>query len=140
MTQDPIVPDAPSEGVPPFAPALGIPSALPSKEERQWAMLAHLLTFLGYAVAFGCFIPPLVILLSKREESEFIADQARESLNFQITVLIAALLCLPLICVVIGIPLLVLITLVQLGLVIVAAVAASEGKRYRYPLTLRLVR
>jgi uncharacterized protein len=131
--------DAQGPAPAPLAPLA--PRALsPPAGERQWAMLAHALTLLGYLVPFGHVIPPLVILLSKRDESEFVADQARESLNFQITVLLASLFALPLVCVLVGIPLLVLIALAHLVLTIVASVAASDGKRYRYPLTVRFLR
>ncbi len=125
---------------PPSAAPQPVPPRSPSAEERQWAMLAHVTTLLGYVVAFGHVIPPLVILLSKRDESAFGADQARESLNFQITVLIAFLVALPLVCVLVGIPLLVLLALAHVVLTIVAAIAASDGRRYRYPFALRLVR
>ena len=92
---------------------------LPTPDERQWGMLSHALTLLGYVVPFGHVVPPLVILITKRDESGFVADQARESLQFQLTVLIG---------------------LAHFVLTIVAAVAASDGKRYRYPFALRFLR
>jgi uncharacterized protein len=109
-------------------------------EDRTWGMLAHLLTLLGYVMILGHWLPPLVIYLAKKDESEFVADQARESLNFQITVLLLALVCLPFLCILIGIPMLIVLGLFQLVMVIVASVKASDGQRFRYPLTLRLVR
>ncbi|MCY2961731.1 MAG: DUF4870 domain-containing protein [Planctomycetota bacterium] len=117
----------------------------PSAQSRQWAMLAHLLTLLGYLVGFGHFLPPLVIWLSKRDEDEFLADQAKESLNFQITFLLAAIVggvvivLLYLSC--IGIPLAILLGLAlpiaHLVFVLIAGLKASDGVRYRYPLTIR---
>ncbi|MBL8857052.1 MAG: DUF4870 domain-containing protein [Planctomycetes bacterium] len=108
-------------------------------DARLWGMLAHLLTLLGYVIGLGHFLPPLIIYLSKKDENEFIADQARESLNFQITVLLLALVCLPFICIGIGIVMLILLGIFQLVMVIVAGIQAHDGKRFRYPLTLRLV-
>lgn len=116
-------------------------------ESRQWAMLAHLLTLLGYLVGIGHFLPPLVIWLTKRDEDEFVADQARESLNFQITFLLAAVLAAVLIVLLtlscIGLPIAIAIGLVlpiaHLWLVVVAGVRASDGVRYRYPLTIRFL-
>lgn len=119
-----------------------IPTGL-RPEDKNWGMLAHLLTLLGYVVLFGHWIPPLAIYLTKRGESEFAAAEARESLNFQITVFLALVLPLPFLCLVITIPFivlwLILVALAQLVLPIVAAVKAADGVPFRYPLTLRLV-
>jgi uncharacterized Tic20 family protein len=54
-------------------------------------------------------------------------------------VLIYSLCCVPLVFIFIGIPILVIIGLASLILAVVAAVKASDGGCYRYPLTLRLV-
>ena len=118
------------------------PSELRS-EERNWGMLSHLLSLLGYVVIFGHCVPPLIIYLTKRGESDFVAGEARESLNFQLTLLVVFLLSLPLICLVFPIPLLLLLWVVmgvaQFVLPIVAAIKASDGVPFRYPLILRLV-
>ena len=63
----------------------------PTKDERTLAMIAHIGALLGYAIVFGSFIPPLALYLLKKDESAFVADQARESLNFQITMAIVAI-------------------------------------------------
>ncbi len=112
-------------------------------EDKNWGMLAHLLTLLGYVVVFGHWIPPLVIYLTKKDSSAFATGEARESLNFQISVFLALVLPLPLLCLVITIPFIVLwlmlVALAQLVLPILAAVKAADGVAFRYPLTLRLV-
>lgn len=107
---------------------------------RTWGMLSHLLTLLGYLVGLGHVIPPLIIYLAKKDEHEFIADQARESLNFQITVLLLYILFGLMVCIAIGIPLLILLAIYQLVMVIVASIQANDGKRFRYPLTIRMVK
>lgn len=66
-------------------------------------------------------------------------DQARESLNFQITVLLLALVCIPFCFVLIGFPMLFVLGIYQLVFVIVASIRAHDGVRYRYPLALRLI-
>ena len=80
-------------------------SAQPTQEERNWALVAHLGPIVVGAVSIGvlAFVLPLVIFLAKRDESEFVSDQAKESLNFQITIFLAYLVCLPLVLVVIGV-------------------------------------
>jgi uncharacterized Tic20 family protein len=112
-------------------------------EDKNWGMLAHLLTLLGYVVLFGHWIPPLVIYLTKKNESAFVAAEARESLNFQITVFLALVLPLPFLCLVVTIPFivlwLILVAIAQPVLPIVAAVKAADGIPFRYPLTLRFV-
>jgi hypothetical protein len=107
------------------------PQVVPTDDERILAILCHVLTLF-----FG-FIPPLVIYLVKKDESSFVTDHARESLNFQLTWTIIAIL---LFISIIGIFFLFIPALVDLVLVIVASIKASDKKLYRYPLTWRLVK
>jgi len=80
-----------------------------------------------------------VAYLAMRKESEYVASNAREALNFHISVLIYALCCIPLVFVLVGVPLLLVLGLGSLVLAIIATIKASDGQCYRYPLTLRLV-
>ena len=110
--------------------------ALPAKgNEKIWSMLSHLSAFFGVG-----FILPLIVYLAMRKESEYVACNAREALNFHISLLIYGLCCVPLIFILIGIPLLILLGLGSLVFAIIAAVKASDGQCYHYPLTFRLVR
>jgi uncharacterized Tic20 family protein len=111
-----------------------------SKDDTNWGMFAHLSALLGFLFPFGNVVGPLVIWLTKGKESEHVANEAREALNFQITVAIAALVCFVLIFVAIGVLLMALLAVADLVLVIVAAVTASKGQPYRYPFALRLVK
>ena len=70
----------------------------------------------------------------------FVDDQGKESLNFQITVMIAAIVCIPLIFVCVGIVLLSVLGVLDLIFTILAAVQASKGVAYRYPFALRLIK
>lgn len=127
-------------------------TATPSADERQWAMFAHLSALLGglltsgWAGSAGFFIGPLVIWLLKRETMPFVDDQGKEALNFSITVSIAcvALVILTVMTLGIGalltIPLLMAIGITSLVFVIIAAIKSHEGVRYRYPVSLRLVK
>jgi uncharacterized Tic20 family protein len=133
---------------PPGEPLVGVPSA----EERQWAMFAHLSAILGalltgaFGHGWGCFLGPLIIWLVKKDTMPFVDDQGKEALNFNITVAIA-LLALVLISVmtlgvglIIAIPLWIIIGVGWLVFTIIAAIKANEGVRYRYPFTLRLIK
>src|SRR5881628_2003859 len=108
--------------------------ATPSGNDKIWSILSHLSALLGVG-----FVLPLVVYLAMRKESEYVAANAREALNFHISVLIYALCCIPLVFILIGIPLLIVLGLGSLVLAIIATVKASDGQCYRYPLTLRLV-
>jgi len=124
----------------------------PSQDERSWALFAHLsvlaggLVTYGWAASFGSFLGPLIIWLVKRETMPFVDDQAKEALNFGITLTIACIVLLILTIMSLGIgailtiPLFLAIGLGALVLVIIAAVKANQGVAYRYPLTLRLVK
>lgn len=111
-----------------------------SSEERNWAMAAHLSALIGYfAVPFGNIIAPLVIYLMKKDQSPFIADQARESLNFQISMTLYVIVAGIMVLILIGFVLLPVLFVAGLVLTIMAAVKASSGTAYRYPFTLRLI-
>ena len=123
-----------------------------SAEERQWAMFAHLSALLGaivtagWAGSIGCFIGALVIWLVKKDTMPFVDDQAKEALNFNITVAIIffVLFLMTLLTLGIGIlltgPLFVIVGIAWLVLTVIAAIKANQGERYRYPMTLRLVK
>jgi len=103
-------------------------------------MLSHLLALVGYLVIpFGNVAAPLIIYLMKKDESPFVADQAKESLNFQISVCIYALISGVLILILIGFLLLIVVGVAGAILTIIASVKAANGEAYRYPLTIRLI-
>jgi uncharacterized protein len=107
---------------------------------RNTAVAAHLSTFAGLVVPFGSVIGPLAVWLTRRDRDPFIDDTGREALNFGISiatygsVLVAAALML------VGSPLLIAGVVAWVVLASLAAVKASQGQAYRYPLTMRLVR
>jgi uncharacterized Tic20 family protein len=115
-------------------------TGVPTQDERTWGMLAHLTAFAGFIVPFGSVIGPLVVWLVKRDQSAFVADQGREALNFNISVLLAAALCALLVLVFIGILLGVALFIFWLTLTIVAGIKAGEGVRYRYPFAIRFLK
>ena len=111
-----------------------------TSEERSWVLGSHIGTLLGYAVAFGSFIVPLIIWLSKKEESEVIAMHAKASLNFQLSMLLYTFIAGIGIFFLIGIPFLIIIPIVNLICVILATIEADKGKLYRYPLCINFVK
>jgi len=121
-----------------IAPAASEAGA-PDAEQRQWAFIAHLSALAGLVIPFGNLIGPLVVWQIKKDTMPFVADQAKEALNFQITVSIAMLVSIMLFVVLIGMLLLPLLVLAALVLTLVAAVKANNGEMYRYPFTWRLI-
>jgi len=114
------------------------PLFTPTSDDRVLAMLSHLLAIIG---GLG-FIAPLIIWLIKKDDpnASFVTENAKESLNFQITVLLLAFVCCVLLLVFIGFPLMVLLGVTNLVLVILATVRSNEGKIYRYPFNFRLIK
>ncbi len=136
----------------PATPTPASAPATPSADERLWALFAHLSILLGglvttgWGFSIGCFLGPLVIWIIKKDTMPFVNDQAKEALNFAITLSIIgfALLMVTILSLGIGalltIPLLLFVGIGALVLVIIAAVKSNEGVAYRYPLTIRLVK
>jgi len=117
------------------------PSAAPTENERTWGMLAHLSALAGLVVPlFGIVLGPLVVWLAKRDESVFVAAHAKEALNFNISVLLGAIVCMLLMLVFIGVLLGTALFIAWLVMTLVAAIKASEGHPYQYPFSLRLVK
>ena len=114
----------------------------PTSDERQWGMFAHLSALIGSLVGGMTWLGPLIIFLAKREESRFVADHAREALNFQISVLIYVVASIPLVLLSCGLAFPIPLAIGVFGMVmsVVAALQANEGKMYQYPLCLRLIK
>ena len=113
----------------------------PTQDERTWGMIAHLSAFAVFLVPFGGnILAPLIVWLTRRDTSAFVAAEAKEALNFNISVSLGWIVCGVLMFALIGLPLGVVLFVGWLVLTIVAAVKASEGVGYRYPLSLRLVK
>lgn len=110
-------------------------------DEHTFGMLCHLSALLGYPLpGLGALIGPLLVWLWKRDSSSFVDDQGKESLNFQITMLLAFIVSIFLALVLIGFLFLWLIPIVDLIFIIVASIKAANGERYRYPFCLRLIK
>lgn len=117
--------------------------AVTTKEERTWAMVAHLSAFAIYFSGVGHIVGPLIIWLIKKDQMPFVDDQGKEALNFQIawTLYLIAnfVLFFTIIGAVVAIPLFFLLPIFHIVCMIVAAVKAYEGVPYRYPLSIRFI-
>jgi uncharacterized Tic20 family protein len=105
----------------------------PTSDDKTMAILSHIL-----CIVAG-FLAPLIIYLIKKD-SPYVASHAKESLNFQLTMLIAWIVCFILMFVLIGILLAFFLGIANLVLVIVATIRASENKLYHYPFSIKFVK
>jgi len=132
--------------------AWGFLAPPPVPEEESGKTLA-VLTHLG--ILFGGFVVPLVIYLTEGRRNGFVRDHSREALNFQITFSIVWLAAFavffvtfvasasrtgPPVAFFLVFPLYFLIWALALACEITGAVRAGQGRRYRYPVSIRFVR
>lgn len=108
-------------------------------EERTLAVICHLVSLLATSILCNIFVPLVIMLIS---DSPFVKDQAKEALNFQISIvflaLVSVLLCFCFLLV--GLPMLIAVGIMGFILPIIAAITAGGGTAYRYPLTVRIIR
>lgn len=105
----------------------------PSNDDKNIATITHL----GGTVF--SFIPGLLVWALKKDDSPYIADQAKEALNFQISVLIAQFIAGILVMILVGFIFIGIIWLLNIVFCILAAISTSKGETYRYPFCLRLI-
>ncbi len=108
-------------------------SPTPSNDDKNIATITHL------AGTVFSFVPALVVWILKKDDSEYLASQAKEALNFQITVLMAQFIAGILAIILIGFLFIFIIWLLNIALCIIAAISTSKGETYRYPICLRLI-
>ncbi len=111
------------------------------RDERMWGMLCHLAAFAGIIIpTAGNIIGPLIVYLLKKDDYEFVNDQGKESLNFQITVTILLFASGVLLILGVGFLLMAIIGIGSLVFTIIAAIKANEGEYYRYPWSIRFLK
>ena len=115
------------------------PPYVPTEDERMWGLIAHLSGLLASLLGGLSFLGPLIVWLVKKDQSPFVADQAKEALNFQIAVFIALLISgiATLACV--GFILLPVVIIGSIVYAVIGAMEANKGVYYRYPYTFRLI-
>ena len=120
----------------------GTPVIEENKEARQWAMFCHLAALATYlGIPFGNILGPLILWLIKKDEFSYVQAQGKEALNFQISMTIYGLVCIPLICLAgLGAFLLAAVGIVDLVFIIIASINANNGKDYKYPLCIRFLK
>lgn len=114
-----------------------------NKKENTLAVILHLSGFLN-----GIFpiVVPLVIWLSKKDESSFLNEHGKSALNFQLTILVLGITAIVFTVFTLGLgifiigPVAVILGIIYTILIIIAAVNASEGKYYKYPFSIQFLK
>jgi uncharacterized Tic20 family protein len=122
--------------VPPPPPQnpYAVNTQLSPADEKLWSTLVHV------GGIFFNFIPALIGYLILKDRGPFVREHTATALNFQLTVLIAYIICYILFFILIGGLLLLAVSIVNIVFCILAAIAASRGQRYVYPLAIRFVK
>lgn len=138
MTEDPFQAPPPK----PYPDSGTVPPLPSTTEERTTGLLLHLSQFLGLALPILAVIAPLIVWQVKREQSKYLDWHGKEAVNFQITAFIAYCITAVFAFVTCGAGGLLFLPLfvAEVVCVILAAVRANEGKCWRYPFTIRLVK
>jgi uncharacterized protein len=114
-------------------------SAAPAKdleaETRQWAMWLHLSQLLSFVVPLGGLVAPIVIWQMKKKELPGIDIHGVHAVNWIITAVIIGIICIPLVFVLIGIPMLIALGIVSIVFPILGGIKANNGEVWRYPMS-----
>jgi uncharacterized Tic20 family protein len=109
-------------------------------QERQWALICHLSALSGYVIPFGNLIVPIIIWSMKKDEMPMVDEHGKEVINFQLSMMIWMIISGILILVVIGIPLLIMLAILQVVFIIIGAIKADSGQLYKYPMTIHFIK
>jgi len=109
--------------------------------ENLWPIFCHLSALLGYTgIPFGNILGPLVIWLIKKDEIPQLDAHGKAAINFQISLTIYFMVCIPLIFVVIGIFGMIALGILNIIFIIVATVKAADGQVYDYPMSIKFLK
>jgi uncharacterized Tic20 family protein len=114
-----------------------------SKDARMWAMFCHLAGLAGLipiTPAFGSIIVPLIIWQIKKDEFPSVNEHGKEAVNFQISILLYSIICIPFCFICIGFIFLAAIGIIDIVCLLIAAVKANNGEHYRYPICIRFIK
>ncbi len=111
------------------------------KEDRQFLVLTHLSQLLGMVTGFGGFLVPLILWMTNKDKIYELDRQGKEIINFQITLFIFALICIPMILLLgLGIIGLIIIGLVGLIFPIINGIKVSNGEEPNYPFSIQFIK
>lgn len=110
-------------------------------DDKKWGMVIHLAALVGLLLPLGVVLGPVLVWLLKRNDSTFLDTQGKNAINFQLTILLVAFVCI--ILSVLIRPFIIfalLVGLAGLGFAVVAALQANKHETYKYPYSLKLLK
>lgn len=107
---------------------------------RTWVMACHLSSLSGFIVPLANIVVPLILWIMKKDQFPFVDEQGKESINFQISMLIYFLIGSLFIFILIGFVILPLLALFDIICVIIASSESYHGKHFRYPFCIRFLK
>lgn len=110
-----------------------------SESERNWAMFCHLSSFASLIIPFGGIIGPLICWSAKKNESVFVDANGKASLNFQLSMLLYTVICIPLMFIIVGFVLWGALLIIELVCVILASIKSAQGEDFKYPISIPFV-
>lgn len=111
-----------------------------SRDDKNMGMAVHLASFSGYVIPLGSILGPLIVWLMKRDEIAFVDKCGRNCLNFKISLIVYVVISVILMFIGIGFLLLGFLAVFDIVVTIIAAMKASEGISYEYPLTIKFLK
>ena len=109
--------------------------------ERQWGAITHAAALLGILLPMALVLGPMIVWMIKRNESTFLDNQGKEAVNFQLTLLVASFIFI-LLSGITKIFFIIAAVLFFAGIILAAVAAFNvyQGKEYRYPFAVRLIK
>jgi uncharacterized Tic20 family protein len=111
-----------------------------SFDEKQYSAFIHWSQLAGIIIPFAGLILPIVLWVSKKDQSYMVDQQGKIVLNWMISFLIYAACCALLSFIIIGIPMLIALCLADLVFTIIAGIRAGEGRYYKYPMSMTFLK
>ncbi|TDN79084.1 hypothetical protein DET49_14019 [Salegentibacter sp. 24] len=111
------------------------------REDNQMLVLTHLSQLLDLVTGIGGFIVPLILWLTQKDKVQGMDFHGKMIINFQISMFIYSLLCIPLIFLFgLGFIAIIGIAIIMLILPIINAIKVSNGEIPNYPLTIEIIK
>ncbi|GAA0730335.1 DUF4870 domain-containing protein [Aquimarina litoralis] len=111
------------------------------RQDKSLLVITHLSQLLDLVTGFGGFIVPLILWLTQREQVLAMDNHGKSIMNFQISMFIYAIVCIPLILLFgLGILGLILIGILCIVFPIINAIKASNGEEPSYPLSMEIIK
>ncbi len=111
-----------------------------SQDERNMGIAVQVSSFAGYIIPFGSILGPFIVWLMKRDEMPFVDECGRNCINFKLSLMVYMLISAVLMFVGIGFLLIGVLAIVDIVFTIIAAMKASEGVSYKYPMTIKFLK